>query len=183
MQHDVRHVAPMNKVRDVLVARDGPMSPYARPPNPILIDDKEWDSVADFIQFSSGSTVRYGMLHMFAQNIHLQRVFEEEEVQFYFEGFRDAQECRELRDCFVYLHDEFKPYGDDHIISILKFENEAERLVHGPKAVALFKRAQPFLGKARAMELVRMYINQEAYKCSYEGQPMHDLLRSFLELR
>lgn len=179
MQHDVRNVAPLDKVNDVIVSRDNcAWSPYFRPPHPILIEGREWDSIFDFIHAQAG-TLKDGLLFYMCQNIHLQRVFDRD-VRFYFEDF-ETKERKELCDAFTFLTQQLRPYDDAEIESFLTFENETVKMLHGPDAIALFRKLQPFMGKDRAIVLTRMHVNHLVYKVTYDDDPMLDLLRSLVE--
>jgi hypothetical protein len=183
MQHDVRRTSEVTKVKDVVVERDGPMSPYFKSRVPTLIRDREWETVFDFVHDADmeGASLEEGMIDFFCQNVHLQRVFVDPEVVFYFQGFDGLDEVSRMTACYNRLKTEFCDYSDSEILDFLSMESAAMRVLHGASAPRLFRKIQPFLGKTRATVAVNMHLNATSIGTTYENAPMHDVLRSLLD--
>jgi hypothetical protein len=161
----------MDKVKDVVVDRDGPMSPYAK--RPVFADDREWDSVLDFVQFGGG-TLQRGALLYFCQNVHLQRPLCDPSVTFHFEGF-EGQERKDIVACYAYLRDQFGPIKD--FDDAFVFANVHERGFRD-LAKRFFDLCQPFLGKDRALVVTHAWFNKRLYKSDYD-ESIERLLKSF----
>jgi hypothetical protein len=164
----------MDKVKDVIVDRDGPMSPYAR--HNVFADDREWDSILDFVQCGDG-TLERGLLAYFCQNVHLQRPLRDPETRFYFEGF-DAQERKDVQACYDYLRGQFLPFSSPgDFDAAFGFANAHERGFRD-EAKAFFDLCQPFLGKDKALVVTHAWFNKRLYKSEYDAS-IEQLLRSF----
>jgi len=178
MQCNVRHNLDninMDKVKDVVVDRDGSMSPFAK--CKIFADDREWDSVLDFVHFGEGSLER-GMLLYFCQNVHLQRPLRDPETRFYFEGFDDATERKDAQACYAFLRDQFCPFANlEDFDAAFGFANAHERGFRD-SAKTFFDLCQPFLGKDRALVVTHAWFNKRLYKSEYDPS-IEQLLRSF----
>lgn len=165
----------MDKVKDIVVDRDGPMSPYAK--HPIFADDREWDSVLDFVQFGGG-TLEQGALAYFCQNLHLQRPLRDPSVTIHVgEGF-DKDERKDVAACYAFLRDQFRPFQrPEDFDAAFGFANVHERCFRDD-AMRFFEMCQPFLGKDRALVVTHAWFNKRLYKSDYD-ESIERLLRSF----
>jgi hypothetical protein len=149
MQHDVKSNTSfigtqfsLDKVKDVLVVRDGELCPFTKRDPMVLVNGKEYPSVVDFIQSEAGEGLFVGMKHMMCQHIYLQRLFDCPEVRFYFEGY-DTHFVNELKACFQKLHEELRTYTDEEICAFLSDD---------PKDIQEFKMIQRFVGRQDAIQ-------------------------------
>lgn len=154
MQYDVKCITSSSelvffsdKVKDVLVIKGGDLCPFRKRDPMVLVNGKEYPSVADFIQFcdpNPGDVLFVGMKHMLCQHVYLQRLFDHPEVRFYFEGY-DADFEQELRECFQRVHQELRTYQDEEIQQELPELNDIKE----------FKRIQKFVGRQEALEQIK----------------------------
>jgi hypothetical protein len=164
----------MDKVKDVVVERDGPMSPYSK--RPIFSDDREWDSVLDFVHCGRGSLERGALLY-FCQNIHLQRPLRDPDVKFHFQGF-DKEERKDIMACYAFLREQFVPFANSEAFdAAFGFANVHERGFRDD-ASRFFDMCQPFFGKDRALVLAHAWFNKRLYKSEYD-ETIERLLQSF----
>lgn len=174
MQCNVRTNIPMDKVKDVVVKRDGPMSPYAK--HPIFADERTWDSILDFVQFGGG-TLEQGALAYFCQNLHLQKTLQDPSVTFHFEGF-EGPERKDVVACYAFLKDQFQPFPNAEAFdAAFGFTNVHEQGFRDD-AKRFFDLCQPFLGKDRALVVTHAWFNKRLYKSEYD-ESIERLLRSF----
>jgi len=154
MQRDVKsntnimidNVFFLDKVKDVLVQKDGELCPFTKRDPMVLVNGKEYPSVIDFIQSSESGELYVGMLNMLCQHIYLQKQFDFPEVRFYFEGY-GHENVKDMQECFQKLHQELKTYSDEEI----PFKTEPE--------LSEFKMIQKFVGR---QEAIRQIMDQKA---------------------
>lgn len=171
MQHNIRDITIVDKVKDIIVAHDCPMSPLVK--DSVYIDGKEWDRVIDFVD--AGGDLKMGMLHLFCQNIPFQKMFRDDDTRIHFEGFEGKQHAS-MVECFGYLREELKPYDDETIETLIQFVN-AQESMHSKEACHIFQLVQPFVGRTRAIVLVRTWLNHLLYHSEYDVTT-ESLLRS-----
>ena len=172
MQCNVRQISVIvDKVKDIVVTRDGIMSPFAK--HSIFANDREWDTILDFVQYGGGSLEK-GTLAYFCQNVHLQRPFRDATTTFHFEGF-DKDERKDVLACFTYVRDQLAPLDD--FDAAFGFANVHEQGFR-EDAKRFFDMCQPCFGKDQALTITHAWFNKRLYKSEYD-ESIERLLKSF----
>lgn len=164
----------MSSVPIHAVTHDSVHSPFFSHPSPLYIEGRFYTSVAEYMSQCTESTcanLLKGMMAKYSQNIHLQKVFHDNNVSLVFDKTSIASVpgwVEYLDHVYAQVADQYSLCFDAHRLLCIVPREDGESHEDWVLRTQYFHAAQPAVGRDRAVYLSRLWLDKRMKKVTYD---------------